>query len=111
MNNSNKNPSASLALGHAVCMASLALAVQQAYAATDSTTLDTVKVNADQRNDALAPTRGYQVGSSKSASKTDTPLQDIPQAVSVVTRQQIEDQQARTISEALNYTPGCLPAQ
>jgi iron complex outermembrane receptor protein len=51
------------------------------------------------------------VGSSKSASKTDTPLQDIPQAVSVVTRQQIEDQQARTISEALNYTPGCLPAQ
>lgn len=106
MNNSKKNPSASLALGHAVCMASLALAVQQAYAATDSSTLETVKVNADQRNDALAPTQGYQVGSSKSASKTDTPLQDIPQAVSVVTRQQIEDQQARTISEALNYTPG-----
>ncbi|MEZ2127818.1 MULTISPECIES: TonB-dependent siderophore receptor [unclassified Sinorhizobium] len=41
-----------------------------------------------------------------SASKTDTPLLETPQAVSVVTRAQMTEQGANTVSEALRYTPG-----
>lgn len=92
-------------LGNALCIATLALAVNQAFAA-DSTMLDTVVVTGSQEAGANAPTRGYAVKSSQGATKTDTELKEIPQAVSVVTKQQIEDQKARTITEALRYTPG-----
>ncbi len=45
-----------------------------------------------------------------SATKTDTPLIEIPQSISVVTEEQIEQQQAQTMSEALRYTPGFFAA-
>ncbi|WP_249730037.1 MULTISPECIES: TonB-dependent siderophore receptor [unclassified Chelatococcus] len=44
----------------------------------------------------------------RSASKTDTPLIEIPQAVSVVSRKQMDAQGAETVSQALRYTPGVL---
>lgn len=95
-------------LQRALCLATLTLAVHQAYAADDTATqtLGVVNVTATQKNGADAPTHGYAVKSSKSATKTDTELKEIPQSVSVVTKQQIEDQKARTIAEALRYTPG-----
>ncbi|QPF72396.1 TonB-dependent siderophore receptor [Roseateles sp. DAIF2] len=43
---------------------------------------------------------------SSSGTKTDTPLLETPQAISVLTRQQLEDQKPRSIPEALNYSPG-----
>lgn len=92
-------------LGNALCIATLTLAVSQAFAA-DSTTLDTVVVSGNQDSSATAPTRGYTVKSSKSATKTDTALTEIAQSVSVVTRQQIEDQGAQTVGEALGYSAG-----
>ncbi|MEQ6289210.1 TonB-dependent siderophore receptor [Vogesella sp. GCM10023246] len=92
-------------LGSALCIATLALAVSQAFAA-DGTTLDTVVVSGTQDASATAPTRGYTVKSSKTATKTDTPLTEIAQSVSVVTRQQIEDQGAQTVGEALGYSAG-----
>lgn len=49
---------------------------------------------------------GYAVDLSRSATKTDTPLLATPQTIDVVTRQQIEDQGARSVSDALKYTPG-----
>lgn len=49
---------------------------------------------------------GYAVDFSRSAIKTNTPLIETPQIVDVVTRQQIEDQGARSVNEALAYTPG-----
>ena len=45
-----------------------------------------------------------------SATKTDTPLIEIPQSISVVTEEQIKQQQAQTMSEALRYTPGFFAA-
>ncbi|MBY0445779.1 MAG: TonB-dependent receptor plug domain-containing protein, partial [Burkholderiales bacterium] len=42
------------------------------------------------------------------ASKTDTPLRELPQSVSVVNRQQIEQQTPQTIGEALNYSAGAF---
>ena len=43
---------------------------------------------------------------SNSGSKTDTPILEIPQSVSVITRAQLETQGAQTVTEALRYVPG-----
>lgn len=40
------------------------------------------------------------------ATKTDTPITEIPQAITVVTTDQIKDQGGQTIREALTYTAG-----
>ncbi|OHV07722.1 TonB-dependent siderophore receptor [Kushneria phosphatilytica] len=74
--------------------------------ATTTTTAQTVTVTSDRLRDALAPTEGYTADTSTSATKTDTPLNETPQSVSVVTRQQIEDQGSESVQQALRYTPG-----
>lgn len=38
--------------------------------------------------------------------KTDTPIVETPRSVSVVTQQQMQDRGARSLTEALQYTPG-----
>jgi iron complex outermembrane receptor protein len=40
------------------------------------------------------------------ATKTDTPLVETPQSISVVTKDQIAAQGATTVTQALNYAPG-----
>ncbi|WP_240325587.1 TonB-dependent receptor [Sphingomonas mesophila] len=45
-----------------------------------------------------------------SATKTATAVQDIPQALTIVTKAQIDDQQLRSISELLTFVPGASPA-
>ena len=46
----------------------------------------------------------------RSATKTDTPLQDVPQAVSVVTKERIDDQGMRSISDVMRAVPGASVA-
>lgn len=67
---------------------------------------ETVVVTAAPAESAQAPTKGYTAKTSSGATKSDRPLIATAQSVSVVTRQQIDDQGANTISQALNYTPG-----
>ncbi|NHN87322.1 TonB-dependent siderophore receptor [Acetobacter conturbans] len=43
---------------------------------------------------------------SSAATKTDTPLIETPESVSVITRAQLDQQNARTIAEALRYSAG-----
>lgn len=99
-----------LPLGLALALCAAGLALGQAARADDSATLPTVTVNADQAADALAPTHGYSAPTTRAATKTDTPLNETAQSVSVVTRRQIEDQNPKTLAEALNYTPGVYSA-
>lgn len=54
---------------------------------------------------------GYVATRSTTATKTDTPLLDVPQSVSVVTREQIKDQSMRSMADVLRYVPGVTPAQ
>lgn len=54
---------------------------------------------------------GYKAVSARSATKTDTPLIDAPQSVSVISAQQISDQGIMSIGEAVRYTPGVFVAQ
>jgi len=41
-----------------------------------------------------------------SATKTDTPLLEVPQSVSVVTRERMDQQNVQSVTEALRYVPG-----
>jgi len=54
---------------------------------------------------------GYSVRRSSTATKTDTLLREVPQAVTVVTRDQILDQSAQNIGDLLRYVPGVGMAQ
>lgn len=50
----------------------------------------------------------YFAGSSTAATKTDTPVIETPQAVTTITREQMDDQNPQSVRDALNYTPGVL---
>lgn len=43
---------------------------------------------------------------SASGTKTDTPILEVPQAISVITREEMDIRGASTLREALSYTPG-----
>lgn len=49
---------------------------------------------------------GYVTTSGRSATKTDTPLLEVPQSVSTVTQTQLEQRKPQNLLEALGYTPG-----
>lgn len=52
------------------------------------------------------PVEGYIATRSVTATKTDTPLIEIPQTVSVITQDRLQEQNVRTLNQALRYTPG-----
>ena len=49
---------------------------------------------------------GYVAESSNTGTKTGTPLNEIPQSISVVTRDQLEDRGADTLEDAIGYSAG-----
>jgi iron complex outermembrane receptor protein len=55
---------------------------------------------------ATGPVVGYLANQSATGTKTDTPILTTPQSISVVTKDQIADQGAQNLVEALRYTPG-----
>lgn len=57
---------------------------------------------------AFGPGVGLVATRSASATRTDTPLLEVPKSVYVVTRKQMDDLQPQTITEALRYTPGIV---
>lgn len=70
--------------------------------------LDTIVIAGDS-DDGLAatgPVNGYVAKRTTTGSKTSTPLNLVPQSVSVIGRAQIEDRGATKADEALRYTAG-----
>lgn len=57
---------------------------------------------------ATGPVRDYVATRSATGTKTDTPIREIPQSISVVGTEQIRDQGAQNLGEALRYMPGVL---
>ena len=55
---------------------------------------------------AYSRVNGYVATRSATGTKTDTPLIETPQSISVVTRDQIEAQEANSAKQALRYTAG-----
>lgn len=54
---------------------------------------------------------GYLATRSTTATRTDTPLQNVPQSITVVPRQLLTDTDARSIADAVRYVPGVTVAQ
>ncbi len=60
---------------------------------------------------ATSPVDGYVARRSATGSKTDTPIIETPQSISVITADQIQAQAAQTVGQALRYTPGVIGEQ
>jgi iron complex outermembrane recepter protein len=69
----------------------------------DAVTLKTVKITASTEKNVVD---GYVAKRSTTASKTDTPLIETPQSISVITADRIEAISATTLTDAVRYTPG-----
>lgn len=67
--------------------------------------LPTVKV-VGEKETATGPVDGYTPKRAASGTKTDTPLGETPQAISIVTRELITDTGATGVQDALNYAAG-----
>lgn len=95
----------------ALCAALAALAAhaQAQTGASPEATLAPVTVTADGDNEtATGPVRGFVAKRALSATKTDTPLIETPQAISVVTRDQMDAQGVSTLRESTRYTAGVV---
>jgi len=90
---------------HLAATVSLLAVTPTAAQEAGTATLETIHVQ-DIQEEGDGPVEGYVANRSRAGTKTDTPLIKTPQAVSVVPSQQIEDQDATTVSEALRYTAG-----
>ncbi|TIV21776.1 MAG: TonB-dependent receptor, partial [Mesorhizobium sp.] len=73
----------------------------------DATVLDRIEVTAESNE--ILKQDGFVAKKDRIGTKTDTPIARIPQAVSVVTQKQIEDQKPRTLNDALGYTASANP--
>lgn len=54
------------------------------------------------------PIEGYVAHRTLAGTKTNTPILEVPQSVSVIGRDQIRDQGARSVVQAVGYTPGIV---
>ncbi len=61
--------------------------------------------------DARTGTVGVYANSSSVAMKTNTPLVNTPQSVSVLTKDYIKDQSFQSLEDAVRYVPGVVPHQ
>lgn len=75
----------------------------EAGSATDATTLEEVEVRGERGD--------YGATSTRTATKTDTALRDIPQSITVVTEELIQDQAMQTMGDVVRYVPGVQMAQ
>ncbi|OLL28132.1 TonB-dependent receptor [Burkholderia sp. SRS-W-2-2016] len=91
------------AAGHAWAQAQPSAERADNAPAAAETTLPAVQVSGNTDNDA---TVGLVARRSATGTKTDTPINEIPQTINVVTAQQIEMTRATDINQALRYVPG-----
>src|SRR5262249_30728771 len=57
------------------------------------------------------PAAGSTAEHTITATKTDTPMKDVPQSITVITRDAIKDQNMRSMGDAVRYVPGMNMAQ
>ncbi|WP_050466856.1 TonB-dependent siderophore receptor [Herbaspirillum chlorophenolicum] len=94
--------------GHAAARTAAGYVVRPAAAGAvgAAAPLPEVRVSADAETDIAGG--GYVARRAVTATKTDTPLLEVPQSVSVITAQEAEDKGATTLTDALAQTPGVL---
>lgn len=79
-----------------------------AHAAETPKKEETITVTAAPaaRESAWGPAATIAARQSATGTKTDTPIQKVPQSISVVTAEEMALHQPRSVKEALSYTPG-----
>ncbi|MQB41579.1 TonB-dependent siderophore receptor [Rhizobium sp. ICMP 5592] len=80
-----------------------AVAAQKSDRAEGDTVLQPITVKSGGQDGA---TKGYQPVSTVTATRADTPLIDIPQAVNVVSQDVLKDQKAQSLDDALSNISG-----
>src|SRR6266702_6983488 len=70
------------------------------------TTPDAAAAAGARTETATGPVRGYLANQSGTGTKTDTPLRETLQSITVFTADRITDQGALTVQESLRYVPG-----
>ncbi|WP_271410838.1 TonB-dependent siderophore receptor [Pseudomonas sp. Q1-7] len=68
--------------------------------------LEDIRIDSSLQENADSPVQGYRATRSASATRTDTDIRDIPQAISVVPAQVLEDLDATRIDRALDFAGG-----
>lgn len=96
---------ATLALAISSCLSLPVAHAGETTPADDARELDRITVTGSR----YVPR--YNTGSIHSATRTDTPLVDVPQSVSVVTKELVNDQAMTGLTDALRYMPGIGVAQ
>ncbi len=95
---------------HDVTIASDGFASRTVKVAARSSGMDaqTITLEVDGLKDTVTVTapRTYQASAVSSALKMLTPLRDVPQSVTVVTKELIADQSMQSVGDAMRYIPG-----
>jgi len=76
--------------------------------AVEEATLPTVTVTTTPEEDNNGDDKGYVAQHSSTATKTDTPLLETPQAVSVINQDEVAARASQSITQAVAYTPGVV---
>nr|WP_314072789.1 TonB-dependent siderophore receptor [uncultured Roseococcus sp.] len=91
----------------AIALLALAGGAQAQDAAVPSDTVVLPQLAVDgQRPSARGPVEGYVAPTAATGTKTDTPLLETPQSVSVITRDRMEVQNVNSIGQAFRYSAG-----
>ena len=100
------------ALLAAASLAALSAAAP-AVAQDEPVAIGTVRVEGEADASTLTPPRddGYRAGEIVTATRTPAELRDVPQAITVVTREQMQDQAVDSMADAVLYVPGVTFAQ
>jgi len=61
--------------------------------------------------EGTTPDQGYRPGATRSATKSDTELRNVPQAVTVITRQALDDLDMKGMADVVRYVPGVTMGQ
>ena len=81
-------------------------AVESTVTAVDSTEATAADTNFDSPIVVEGQRSSYGAATITSATKTNTPVRNIPQALTIITKAQIDDQGLRSIGELLTFVPG-----
>lgn len=112
------------ALACSCAIACLFPGVTSVFAQQNQTVLDTIVVEGETQpgnaSDAavdttlsveenpLGPSDGLFATTATTATRLGVPINETPRSITVITREQLEDQGAQSVEEAISYTPGVL---
>jgi len=98
-------------LAAALCSAGVFGTASLAQPAADATSrLDAIRVTATPVERADGPVQGLRATRSATATRTDTPIAEIPQSISVVPAEVMEDLQITSVHRALDFAGGVTPS-